>query len=66
MNSVAPGVIHFGDEIPPEVQHLISVTPIRRSGTAEEIAEAVLSFLTASPFITGQVLAVDGGLSLRA
>jgi NAD(P)-dependent dehydrogenase (short-subunit alcohol dehydrogenase family) len=66
VNSVAPGVIPFGDGITPDVQHLIAVTPMRRAGTGEEIAEAVLSFLTASPFITGQVLAVDGGLSLRA
>lgn len=66
VNSVAPGVIHFEDEIPPDIRHLIDVTPMRRHGTGEEIAEAVLSFLTASSFITGQVLAVDGGLSLRA
>jgi len=66
VNSVAPGVIHFGDEIPPDVQHLIDVTPMRRHGTGEEIADAVLGFLTASSFITGQLLAVDGGLSLRA
>jgi 3-oxoacyl-[acyl-carrier protein] reductase/pteridine reductase len=66
VNSVAPGVIHFGDQTAPEIQHLISVTPMRRAGTGEEIAGAVLSFLTATPFITGQVLAVDGGLSLRA
>jgi 3-oxoacyl-[acyl-carrier protein] reductase/pteridine reductase len=66
VNSIAPGVIHFGDEMPPAIQHLIAVTPMRRAGTGEEIAEAVLSFLTASSFITGQVLAVDGGLSQRA
>ena len=66
VNSVAPGVIHFDDEMPPRTQHLVSVTPMRRPGTADEIAEAVLGFLTASSFLTGQVLAVDGGLSLRA
>jgi 3-oxoacyl-[acyl-carrier protein] reductase/pteridine reductase len=66
VNSVAPGVIHFGEEVPPEIEHLIAVTPMRRPGTGEEIAEAVLNFLTASSFTTGQVLAVDGGLSQRA
>ena len=66
VNSVAPGVIHFGPEMPPLTQRLISVTPMRRSGTGEEIAETVLHFLTASDFLTGQVIAVDGGLSLRA
>ena len=66
VNSIAPGVIHFGGDMPPKIQRLVSVTPMRRPGAGEEIAEAVLSFLTASTFITGQVLAVDGGLSLRA
>jgi NAD(P)-dependent dehydrogenase (short-subunit alcohol dehydrogenase family) len=59
-------VIPFGDHQTPEIEHLISVTPMRRAGTGEEIADAVLRFLTGSSFITGQVLAVDGGLSQRA
>ena len=64
VNSVAPGVIPFGghDE---RVERLISATPAQRAGTAEEIADAVLYFLTASKFVTGQVLAVDGGLSQK-
>jgi 3-oxoacyl-[acyl-carrier protein] reductase/pteridine reductase len=66
VNSVAPGVIHFGPDMPPQVQHLISVTPMRRPGTGEEIADAIVNFLAASKFVTGQVLAVDGGLSQRA
>jgi NAD(P)-dependent dehydrogenase (short-subunit alcohol dehydrogenase family) len=62
VNSVAPGAIPFGE--PDErVQRLIARTPARRAGTADEIADAVLFFLTASDFITGQVVAVDGGLS---
>ena len=40
-------------------------TPARRGGTPAEVADAVLYFLRASEFITGQVLAVDGGLSLK-
>ena len=36
-------------------------TPMRRNGTAAEIAAAVMFFATAPQFITGQVLAVDGG-----
>jgi NAD(P)-dependent dehydrogenase (short-subunit alcohol dehydrogenase family) len=66
VNSVAPGVIEFSDEHEPSVQSMIDATPMRRHGTGAEIAEAVLFFLTATPFITGQTLAVDGGLSLRA
>jgi 3-oxoacyl-[acyl-carrier protein] reductase/pteridine reductase len=37
---------------------------MRRNGTAEDVAEAVLFFATGPHFITGQLLAVDGGLGL--
>jgi 3-oxoacyl-[acyl-carrier protein] reductase/pteridine reductase len=37
---------------------------MRRNGRGEEIADAVRFFATAPHFITGQILAVDGGLSL--
>ena len=64
VNSVAPGVIPFGE--PDErVKRLIAKTPAGRAGTADEIADAVVFFLTASNFVTGQVLAVDGGLSQK-
>jgi NAD(P)-dependent dehydrogenase (short-subunit alcohol dehydrogenase family) len=66
VNSVAPGVIEFSDEHEPSVQRMIDATPMRRHGAGAEVAEAVLFFLSATPFITGQILAVDGGLSLRA
>ena len=62
VNSVAPGVIPFGE--PDErIRRLIAKTPACRAGTPEEIADAVVFFLSASDFVTGQVLAVDGGLS---
>jgi NAD(P)-dependent dehydrogenase (short-subunit alcohol dehydrogenase family) len=64
VNSVAPGVIPFG-EPDQRVKHLIAKTPAGRAGTADEIADAVVFFLTAADFITGQVLAVDGGLSQK-
>jgi len=64
VNSVAPGVIPFGDE-DDRIRHLISKTPAQRAGTADEIADAVVFFLSATEFITGQLLAVDGGLSQR-
>jgi NAD(P)-dependent dehydrogenase (short-subunit alcohol dehydrogenase family) len=64
VNSVAPGVIPFG-EPDDRVKRLISKTPAQRPGTADEIADAVVFFLTTSNFITGQVLAVDGGLSQK-
>ena len=64
VNSVAPGVILSSPE-EPRTQDMIAATPAGRRGTVEEVADAVLYFLNASDFITGQVLAVDGGLSLR-
>lgn len=64
VNSVAPGVIPF-DTRDSRIERLIAATPAQRPGTGEEIAEAVLYFLTASRFVTGQVLAVDGGLSQK-
>jgi 3-oxoacyl-[acyl-carrier protein] reductase/pteridine reductase len=64
VNSVAPGVIlSSGQE--PRIDEMIAATPARRSGTVEEVADAVLYFLNATNFVTGQVLAVDGGLSQR-
>jgi 3-oxoacyl-[acyl-carrier protein] reductase/pteridine reductase len=66
VNSVAPGVIPFSDKeaADPRVASMIRRTPMGRAGHADEIAEAVLFFLTAPDFITGQVMAVDGGLNL--
>lgn len=63
VNSVAPGVIPFGEEDTPEVREWIRRTPAERVGTADDIAEGVLYFLKASNYVTGQILAVDGGLS---
>jgi len=64
VNSVAPGVISFND-VDARTQAMIDATPMRRSGTPEEIADAVRFFLTGPDFITGQILAVDGGLNDR-
>lgn len=64
VNSVAPGVIPFG-ESDERIEAMVRATPARRAGTTDEIADAVVYFLRASNFVTGQILAVDGGLSQR-
>lgn len=64
VNSVAPGVIPF-EETGSRIASMVQNTPAQRPGTAAEIAEAVLYFLHATNFVTGQTLAIDGGLSLR-
>ena len=65
VNSIAPGVIHFGEDMPEDLVRLVGVTPMHRPGTGEDIAQAVLQLLTGPSFVTGQILAVDGGLSLK-
>jgi 3-oxoacyl-[acyl-carrier protein] reductase/pteridine reductase len=39
-------------------------TPMKRNGRAEDVAAAAVFFATGPHFITGQLLAVDGGLGL--
>jgi 3-oxoacyl-[acyl-carrier protein] reductase/pteridine reductase len=46
VNSVAPGVIPFGEANDPRIQALVDKTPAGRAGTADEIADAVVYFLT--------------------
>ena len=64
VNSVAPGVIPFG-KTDARIENLIEATPAGRAGEGAEIAEAVVFFLKSTTFITGQTIAVDGGLSLK-
>jgi NAD(P)-dependent dehydrogenase (short-subunit alcohol dehydrogenase family) len=65
VNAVAPGVIELGDEAAPAfMKRMAKQTPMRRNGAAADITAAVMFFATAPSFITGQVLAVDGGKGL--
>jgi NAD(P)-dependent dehydrogenase (short-subunit alcohol dehydrogenase family) len=64
VNSVAPGVIPFG-ETDDRIESMIRATPAKRPGTADEVADAVVYFLKATNFVTGQLVAVDGGLSQK-
>jgi NAD(P)-dependent dehydrogenase (short-subunit alcohol dehydrogenase family) len=63
VNCVAPGMIANG-EVSAEYKSLAHRTPMGRNGTAQDVAAAVLFFATGPHFITGQILAVDGGLGL--
>lgn len=64
-NAIAPGAImlpeHEGDEYE---QELTRHVPLARMGGPTDIAEAAL-FLATAPYVTGQVLAVDGGRTLK-
>jgi NAD(P)-dependent dehydrogenase (short-subunit alcohol dehydrogenase family) len=65
VNAVAPGFVpvnEFMKDVEDGYQH---ITPARRHGTPADIAEGVLFFASdASEWVTGQVLGVDGGLSV--
>lgn len=63
VNCVAPGMIVFGKG-DPAYDHFAAKTPMTRNGTAEDVAAAVLFFAAGPGFITGQLIAVDGGLAL--
>jgi len=66
VNAVAPGAIAWpedGQFKPLERERILAGTPLARLGSPEEIARAV-HFLATAPFITGQILAVDGGRSI--
>jgi NAD(P)-dependent dehydrogenase (short-subunit alcohol dehydrogenase family) len=63
VNCVAPGMIVMG-ELNPAYEEFARKTPMKRNGTAADVAAAVMFFATAPHFITGQMVAVDGGLGL--
>jgi NAD(P)-dependent dehydrogenase (short-subunit alcohol dehydrogenase family) len=65
VNAVAPGMIDLGEPAAKAfMRRMAQQTPMHRNGRGDEIAAAVLFFATAPQFITGQILAVDGGLGL--
>ncbi len=68
VNGVAPGAIlwpeedeAYGEEVRAST---LAATPLRRLGDPEDIARAVLFLAREAPFVTGQILAVDGGRGL--
>ena len=69
VNAVAPGPVQWPDNNPQfdEVyrQRVINQTLLKRVGEPEDIAKAVKFLIYDAPFITGHVLAVDGGRSLN-
>ncbi|MFN2975617.1 SDR family NAD(P)-dependent oxidoreductase [Terriglobus aquaticus] len=64
VNCVAPGMIVLGETHDAAYDSFAAKTPMQRNGRADDVAAAVLFFATCPCFITGQLLAVDGGLGL--
>jgi len=69
VNAVAPGPVQWPESNPQfdEVyrQRVINQTLLKRVGEAEDVAKAVKFLIYDAPFITGHILAVDGGRSLN-
>ncbi|HEX7054710.1 MAG TPA: pteridine reductase [Burkholderiales bacterium] len=66
VNGVAPGAIAWpedGQYSAEERARVVATTPLGRIGAPEDIAQAV-HFLACAPFVTGQIIAVDGGRSI--
>ena len=72
VNAVSPGAVLWPDagdgpgKDEAEKADLLARTPLGRTGTPEEIAQAVLWLLRDAPYTTGQVLRLDGGRMLEA
>ena len=68
VNAVAPGAIAWPDEgvfaKPAMQREIVRRTPLKRIGRPEDIAGAVEYLIADAPYVTGQILAVDGGRSV--
>jgi pteridine reductase len=65
VNGIAPGPVEFPESgLTDEMkQAIIDKTLLKRHGSPEDIARAALFFAAEAPYVTGQILAVDGGRS---
>lgn len=64
VNAVAPGPVAMAGETTAEQRaDILRRIPLRREGSPEDVARAVV-FLARAPYVTGQTLRVDGGLSV--
>jgi ketoreductase RED2 len=65
VNAVAPGLIDtpWTEQWTTVRDFVSAVAPLKRTGTPEDVADVIVS-LASTPYVTGQVLLVDGGLSL--
>ena len=66
VNAIAPGPVMWpeGGLDPDLKKKILERTALRRPGSPEDIARAALFFAAEAPYVTGQVLAIDGGRSL--
>jgi pteridine reductase len=68
VNAIAPGPVEFPEKgLTEEMkQAIIDKTLLKRRGSPDDIARAALFFASEAPYVTGQILAIDGGRSANA
>jgi pteridine reductase len=65
VNGVSPGTVMVPEGTPKSLEaRWAEETPLRRNGSARDVADAVVFLCTGPSFVTGQILRVDGGRSL--
>jgi 3-oxoacyl-[acyl-carrier protein] reductase len=68
VNTVSPGIIRtsFQDYLSPEQvkNNIENRIPLHREGRPEDVAE-VIAMLVTNDFITGETIAIDGGMTMR-
>jgi pteridine reductase len=66
VNGIAPGPVLWPEEVMDETlkQEIIEKTALKRHGTPQDVARAALFLAKDAPYITGQIIAVDGGRSI--
>jgi pteridine reductase len=66
VNAIAPGPVLWPEHgMPPALQaEIVGKTALGRSGSPEDVARAAFFFVAEAPYVTGQVLAIDGGRSI--
>ena len=66
VNAVSPGAVLLPDDYSEKQEsYLIETTPLKRIGSPEDIAQTILFLIEGSDFITGNIVKVDGGRSLK-
>jgi pteridine reductase len=66
VNAVSPGTVAFPEDFDAEAREaVLKRIPMGREGSVEDIARVVVFLAREAPYITGQVIAVDGGRSAQ-
>jgi len=68
VNGIAPGMILWPENEPPEEikQKVVNQIPLKRTGEPNDIAKTVLFLIADADYITGQIIAVDGGRGISS